>query len=138
MKTALVALCVLLLWGCTPKVTAASTCAKLEAAGVAKNCQPKPPGGLGAAAKEAVDFELPSVPGKGGQALAFESEDAYKGAVKTFEAASFLAGPHRYGNDKARIFVQLTESTPADVGAKAKAVVDGLLDHHPAADLGPF
>lgn len=104
--------------GCAPKITAASTCAKLEAAGVAKGCASRPPGGIGAAAKEALDFELPSVPGKGGQVLAFESEDAYKGAVKAFEAASFLAGPHRYGNDKRRIFVQLTESTPAEVGPR--------------------
>jgi hypothetical protein len=110
--------------GCKP--TAASVCTKLEEAGVAAGCIPKTPGGIGAGAKEATDFQLPSVPGKGGSTYSFDNDAQYEATVKNFESFAGLAGPHRYGNPKARIFVQLTKDTPTAVGVKAKAVVDAL------------
>lgn len=108
------------------KPSAMEVCKKLEAEGIAAKCVTDAPGGIGAAAKERVAFDLPSVPGSGGQVLAFEREDFYDSTEKAFAAAAALAGRHQYGSKKALIFVQLNSETSNDVGAKAKAIVDGL------------
>ena len=101
-------------------------CKKLEAAGVAANCREDLPGGLGAAAVEKALFDLPSVPGKGGQVLRFEKEAYYEQTVDAFAAAALLAGPHRYGSKSKLIFVQMNDGAPLEVGKKAKEVVEGL------------
>lgn len=113
--------------GCSSRqLTAMDACHKLEAAGVATNCKPDKPGGLGAAAVEQAVFDLPSVPGKTGQVLRFDRDDFYDNAVTAFGNAALLSGPHRYGSKKARIFLQMNKEAPLDVGQKAKAVVDAL------------
>jgi hypothetical protein len=84
------------------------------------------PGGLGADAAEEVEFDLPSVPGHGGGVYRFDTEEAYDSTVKSFDDAKVLAGPHRYGNKKARIFTQFNDGASMDVGAKAKATVQAL------------
>lgn len=118
---------VLLLVGCSkPQIPASDVCTKLVAAGVASNCKTEPPGGLGAAASEHVVFDLPSVPGKTGQVLRFDKASDYEATSKAFDAAAVLAGRHRYGSASALIYVQLHSGAPADVGAKAAAVVAGL------------
>ena len=69
---------------------------------------------------------MPSVPGHGGAVMAFEKSEDYDATVQAFAAAAVMAGPHRYGNPKARIFVQFNEGASPDVGDKAKAVIAGL------------
>ncbi len=101
-------------------------CQQLEAASVAANCRNSPPGGLGAAAVEDAAFDLPSVPGRGGMVLRFDKDETYDRTVDSFSNAAMLAGPHRYGSRKARIFVQMNEGASAEIGAKTKAVVDAL------------
>lgn len=110
-------------------VSAGDVCYKLEAAGVATKCQVASRGDLGViarAAREYVVFALPSTPGKTGQVLRFKDSYDYEEAMKGFEAAAFLVGPHRYGSSKVFIYVQLDKSAPADVGAKTSAVVSDL------------
>jgi hypothetical protein len=111
---------------CGKKPAAADVCAKLVSVGVAANCRPDTPGGIGAAAKERVSFDLPSVPREHGQVLTFEKDEFYDTTEKAFGAAAALAGRHQYGKRAARVFVQLNSATPDDVAQKAKAVVDAL------------
>lgn len=106
--------------------TAMQVCLKLIDAGVARGCAPGKPGGLGGGAVEQVVFDLPSVPGKTAQILRYDRDDAFEQADKAFLAAVLFVGPHRYGNAKARIFLQMNEGASMEVGQKAKAVIDGL------------
>jgi hypothetical protein len=117
-----------LLSACQPKPSASDVCKKLEAAGVATagSCKQDKPLALAARAKEKYVFDLASVPGKTGQVLTHASAEDYKATVDGFTAAAALAGPHRYGSEKALVFVQLNDKASLDVGNKAKAVVDGL------------
>jgi hypothetical protein len=119
-------LAVPLMVACGKPPTAMEACNKLTSAGVAANCQIDKPGGLGADASEKVAFELPSVPGKGGAVYRFDNDEAYDSTVKSFDDAKVLAGPHRYGSRKARIFVQFNDGASMDVGAKAKATIADL------------
>jgi len=106
------------------KPTADAVCTQLVAAGVATNCVVKQPGGIGAAADKAMDFDLAH--DAKGQVLTFRSEADFKATIGAFDAAAVLAGKHRYGSESALTFVQLNAQTPDAVGDKAKAVVDGL------------
>jgi len=106
--------------------TPADVCAKLATAGVATNCHRYTPQRINARASDAYEFDLPSVPGHGGVVLTFAKDDDYTATVATYESMAMLTGPHRYGNQKARIFVQFNEEAPPDVGDKAKAIVAGL------------
>ena len=108
------------------KPTAMAVCKKLEAEGVASNCREDKPGGLGAAAVERAQFDLPSVPGEGGAIMRFDREEFYSSTEDAFGKAAMLAGPHRYGSKKALIFVQMNEGASLDVGKKTKAVVEAL------------
>lgn len=123
-----IALLVLIaLTGCSkPGVTAMQVCQKLEAEGVAANCKEGKPAGLGAAAAEQAVFDLPSVQGKTGQVLRFEKAEFLESTEKAFGAMAALAGRHQYASKKALVFVQLNSEAPAEIGAKAKTVVDGL------------
>jgi hypothetical protein len=116
----------LVLTGCAKKPSAGDVCSKLEAAQVATGCKADAPAGLGAAAKERVVFDLPSVPGKTGQVLTFDTTENFDATVKAFDAAAVLAGRHRYNNPKKLVFVQLNSETPDATGLAAKAIVDGL------------
>jgi hypothetical protein len=122
----LVFLVPLLLAACGKPPTAMEACTKLEAVGVAAKCRPGKPGGLGANASEKADFDLPSVPDKGGAVYGFDTDEAYESTVKSFDGAKVLAGPHRYGNEKRRIFVQFNDGASMDVGAKAKTAIADL------------
>ena len=124
-----VALAALLLLGaCGPKKpTGAEVCAKMTSAGLAANCREAKPGGLGAAAIENYAFDLPSVKGKTGQIMRFEKPEYYTTTVSAYQGAAAIAGPHRYGSEKALIFVQLNDGASLDVGKKTKALVDALL-----------
>lgn len=122
-------LCAAVLSGCGllgGKPTAMSVCRQLEAAKVASGCREDKPAMLGAAASQKVAFDLPSVPGKGGQVLAFDSDGAYQQTADAFLKAAALAGPHRYGNPGKRIFVQFNDGASLDTGKTAKSVVDSL------------
>lgn len=110
--------------GSTPAPS--DVCSKLAAAGVAANCRRETPKMINARAADDYEFDLPSVPGHGGAVLSFAKDDDYTATVAAYEAMAMLAGPHRYGNPKARIFVQFNEGAPPDVGDKAKAIVAGL------------
>jgi hypothetical protein len=112
--------------GCQSKPTAADVCKKLERAGVAKGCKQSVPAAVNARAKEEYVFNLAAPAGKTGHVLSFEKDDDYDATVKAYEAMAMLAGSHRYGSAKARIFVQLNSGASLATGKKAKAVVDGL------------
>ena len=111
---------------CSKPPTAKDVADKLTAAGVLANCKQEPPKGLNARASEYWNCELPSVPGKGAGVMIFADDDSYQATVKAFEAAALLAGSHRYGNAKARVFVQMNQDASLDVGNKAKAVVESF------------
>lgn len=115
-----------LVFGCASRPTASEVCKKIEGAGLGKNCRETSPKGLNARARHMVDFDLPSVPGKGAGVLEFEKDDDYEATVKAFEAAALLAGPHRYGNAKARIFVQANDKLGLAEGNKLRALIEGL------------
>jgi hypothetical protein len=115
-----------LLLGCSKPPSALDVCHQLETAGVAAGCKEDKPGGLGAAAVEAAAFDLPSVPGKSGQVLRFDRDEFFSATEDAFGKAAILAGPHRYGSKKARIFVQMNEGASLEVGKRTKAVVDAL------------
>jgi hypothetical protein len=105
---------------------------------VAANCRPDAPTGLGVGAKEKAAFDLVNVKGNGGQVLAFDDEEKFGKTVDAFEAAKMLAGPHRYGSKKARVFVQMNDETPATDGTKVRGIVANLGDlvaPPPGADL---
>lgn len=93
---------------------------------MAKDCKQSVPSAMNARAKEEYVFDLVAPKGKTGHVLAFEKADDYDATVKAYEAMAMLAGSHRYGSEKARIFVQLNSEASLDTGKKAKAVVDGL------------
>ena len=112
--------------GCATPPTASEVCKKLESAGVAKGCKQTVPSAMNARAKEEYVFDLIAPKGKTGHVLGFEKTDDYDATVKAYEAMAILAGSHRYGSAKARIFVQLNSEASLDTGKKAKAVVDGL------------
>lgn len=114
------------LGGCSKPTTAMDACRALEKAGVAANCREDKPGGLGAAAVENAQFDLPSVQGKTGQVMRFDREDAFTQTETAFMNAALLAGPHRYGNKKKMIFVQINEGLSLELGKSAKAAVDSL------------
>jgi hypothetical protein len=106
---------------------AKSVCDKLVAAGVATNCKDGGPAdGLMAAAAERYVFDLPSVPDETGQVARFDKASDYDATVKAFDAMAALAGRHRYGSERALIFVQLNSKASAEIGAKAAAVVSSL------------
>lgn len=99
---------------------------QLVAQGAAANCRESKPEGLGAAAVEKVDFDLPSVAGKTGAVFRFEKDETFDQTVANFEKAAVLAGPHRYGSKKGLIFVQANSGLSLEEGKKLKAVVDAL------------
>lgn len=106
--------------------TAKEAADKLAAAGILTNCKQAVPRALTARASEYWGCDLPSVPGKGASVLAFADDEAYEATVKAFEAAAMLAGAHRYGNAKVRIFVQMNEGASLETGQKTKAIVEAL------------
>lgn len=110
----------------TAKPTAAEVCAKLEAAGIAKGCVEEKPTVINARASKMVAFDLVGTPGKRGHVLSFAAVDDYAATVEAYKAAAMLAGPHRYGSEKALIFVQFNDGASLDTGARAKSLVDGL------------
>lgn len=56
----------------------------------------------------------------------FDKSDGYDATEKAYGAAATLAGPHRYGNRNAQIFVQCNSGLSADHGAAVKKIVDAL------------
>lgn len=116
----------LTLASCSKPVTPMDACHKLETAGVASNCHEGKPHGLAADANADIEFDLPSVPGHGGAVFGFDSDEHYDSTVKSFDDAKVIAGPHRYGNKKKRIFVQFNDGASMATGKTAKDVIDGL------------
>lgn len=108
------------------KPSAMVVCQKIEAAGVGSGCREDKPGGLGAAAVERVEFDLPSVSGKKGAVMRFDREEFFSNTEDVYGKMALVAGPHRYGSKKALIFVQANEGLSLEDGKKLKAVVDAL------------
>ena len=117
---------VLLPVGCSKPVTAIGVCGKLVEAKLATDCKTTPAAGLGLAATEHAEFNLPSVLGKTGQVMLFDRDAFYTSTVDAYGKAVAIAGPRQYGNPKARVFVQINSGASSEVGAKTKAVVDAL------------
>ncbi len=128
MRTLTFVLLVLSLAACSKAKppTAKEAADKLAAAGILTNCKQAVPRALTARASEYWSCDLPSVPGKGASVLAFADDEAFEATVKAFEGAAMLAGAHRYGNAKARIFVQMNEGASLEIGQKTKAIVEAL------------
>lgn len=90
------------------------------------NCSVDEPSGLGIGATERYVFDLPSVPGEGGQVLVFDDANTYEKTVEAYAEMASLAGPHRYGNDQALVFVQINEGLSMQDGETVKSIVDDL------------
>lgn len=105
---------------------AASVCEQIVDLGVGDDCREAEPTGLGAEAAARYEFDLPSVLGNAGQVLVFSDRSAYGKSVAAYDAASALAGPHRYGSSKALVFVQINEGLSAAEGPKVADLVAGL------------
>jgi hypothetical protein len=114
--------------GCSKGPSAMDVCKQIEATGVGSNCRADTPGGLGMAAKESALFDLPSVPERTGQVLKFDDDDKLAKTIVAFQAMAMLAGPHRYGSKKARVFVQMNNQVSVEDGAKVRGVVEALGD----------
>ena len=112
--------------GAAKPVSAMEVCQSLVKIGIAANCREGKPAGLAADARRAAEFDLPSVPGKGGSVFSFDNAEAFDDTVKSFHDAKVLAGPHRYGNRKALIFTQINVGLSMDLGDKVKALIDAL------------
>jgi hypothetical protein len=121
-----VVLSLLALSGCKRDVSAMGVCKQLEAEKLASACVAGTPGGLGSAAREKVDFDLPSVPGQKGQVMLFEKDEYYRNTTEAYAKMSTLVGRHQYGNPKARVFVQLNSKASNETGDATRAVVDKL------------
>lgn len=106
--------------------TAESVCKQIYDAGVASNCRESTPGGLGAAASTRWEFDLRHVPGKGGSVFAFEDESSYTQTVIEYGKFSALSGPHRYGNKKKRIFVQISDQMGSEDAQAVKSIIKKL------------
>lgn len=106
--------------------SASSVCAKIEESGVGANCSQEEPAGLGIGATEKYAFDLPSVPGEGGQVLIFDDANTYEKTVEAYAEMASLAGPHRYGNEEALVFVQINEGLSTQDGETVKSIVDNL------------
>lgn len=111
---------------CTKPPTAQEVCGTLESAGVAKGCHEVKAEVINARARTKYDFDLAHVPGQKGAVLDFEKAEDYEATVKMYEAAAFFAGPHRYGNPKARVFVQMNTNASIEEGKQVKALIEGL------------
>lgn len=107
-------------------VTARDVCDKLVAAGIVNACTTATPGGLTASATAGVNAELVSVPGKACVAWQFAGDAELASVEAAFSAMASLAGPHRYANKGARIFVQCNAGLSAPVGARVQAIVSAL------------
>ena len=116
----------LFLVGCGSDLDAKTACEKLTGQGLGASCTKDSPGGLGAAAWEKYDFEIPEPKGKKCQVLAHKSDADLEGTIKGFDAAAGLAGPHRYSNKAKRIFVQCNSDMPREAGEKIEAAVKAL------------
>lgn len=104
--------------------TAQSVCADLVTAGIAVNCHRITPGGASARARERYDFDLVSVPGHGGAVMSFDTDEDYDWTVDFYARTAVFAGPHRYGNRARRIFVQMNEGAPFDVGDATRRIIE--------------
>lgn len=111
---------------CAEKPSAMTVCQKLARDDIVANCRAEQPGGLGVRAHERVMFDLPSVPGKGGQVLSFKNYEDFKNTVMAFGAAEALVGRHRYGSQELLVFVQMNSETPQEIGDMAKARIAAL------------
>lgn len=123
MKTLIVLAVVVV--GCSPGMSAKDACEKLKSEGFGTECTKDEPGGLGKAAREKYDLALEEPKGKACQVLEFKTKGDLDAAVKAFEAASAIAGPHRYAAGKSLLFVQCNDKMPRELGDKLeKALAD--------------
>jgi hypothetical protein len=110
--------------GPAPVKTAMDACHRFESAGFASKCkQESVEPALTPGAKQRVLFVLPS--GKPGQVFSFDDKGDYEKSAKSIEDLS-SAGKHRWGNNKARIYVQLNKDATDDEAEKIKSVLDGF------------
>lgn len=108
------------------KPSAKDICAKIEKRGLGVRCVKETPGGIGSAAIAKYGFELAATtsPDARGQVLQFRSVADYDATVRAFDGAAVLAGPHRYGNREALIFVQVNKAF--DQGSGMESLIEAL------------
>jgi hypothetical protein len=111
--------------GGPPQVkTAMDACERFVTSGAASGCESttvEP--ALTPGARERVVFRLPS--GHRGQVFDFEDNDSYAKSAKSIEDIS-AAGRHRWGNERAKIYVQLNKDATDAEAAKIKSILDGF------------
>lgn len=106
--------------------TAMDVCKKLEAGGVAKDCQEAQPTGFNASAEQVASFEVSGLSGRTGVVLKFSSTNTYDATSRTYTQMGALNAEHRFGQRDRLFFVSLNEKTSQAVADKAKGIVDGL------------
>lgn len=107
-------------------VSAENACKKLAKSVGGGECTKGQPGGLGAAAWENYGFELSEPKGKTCQVMSFKKAADLASTEKAYDGAAALAGPHRYGNKDALIFVQCNSGMPRPDGEKLEAALGKL------------
>ena len=103
---------------------AAAVCRRLRTSGAAADCRQESAGLLNITAEEIVAFDVPGSRASG-QVLLYGSRVDYTAALLAYRVVS-LAGGHVYGNQRARIVVQIGSGAPASALRDAKDIVDDL------------
>lgn len=101
-------------------------CESLAKAVGGSGCKEDKPGGLGAAAWAKYAFDLEEPKGKTCQVLSFKKSADLEATEKAFDGQAALAGPHRYANKDALIYVQCNEGMPRPTGEKLEAALKKL------------
>lgn len=110
--------------GPAPVKTAIDACRRFESAGFASKCREESvEPALTPGARQRVLFDLPS--GKRGQVFSFDDKGDYEKSAKSIEELS-SSGKHRWGNAKARIYVQLNKDATDDEAEKVRSVLEGF------------
>lgn len=113
-----------------PPPDAAAFCATLEREGLATRCTRVAPQAISARARLRYDLDLASVEGEpdafDGAVMSFDDAEDFDAVEHAYEELAAIAGPHRYGNRDALIFVQLNQATPLEVGDRVRAMVESL------------
>lgn len=107
-------------------IDAKAVCDKLAAAGFGSGCKQTEPHGLASAAWLAYDLELVEPKGKTCGVFSFKRTTDFDATTKAFDKAAALAGPHRYGNAKALVFVQCNKGMERSKGEELEKVISSL------------
>jgi hypothetical protein len=110
-------------------------CEQLRAAGLGTSCSAASPGGASVQASSRAILEVGDSSSSNDskkmaptkcQVLTFARGADYEQTVKAFALVSVTMGPHRFGNEAKRVFVQCSPGLPEDKAAAIRAAVEVL------------